>query len=447
MRVIAVLNQKGGSGKTTTTVNLASSLVALGQKVLIIDLDPQASSSHWYGHKDKGRLLYDLLTDELPFEQAIEKTMVESLSIIPSSPILAGVDKVLASELAAESILKNKFLKASEKPWDFILIDCPPTLNILSLNALTFAGEVLIPVETHVMALTGLVQLLKTVNLVKERLNPNLGVAGILPCRVDYRTNHSLEVVAQLKNRFSDKLCKSVIRENVRLAEAPLHMKPINLYDPHCNGTKDYKMLAEELLGIESIPEVPKIKQPRLKKPDQTQLDTALELAPSQQVEMAPAVIQDVQVIEPVLEAPVLEEAPLPVAEVPEPVLEVQALTEAVMEEVPVQIVEVTEPVLEAPVLEEAPVPVAEVVVQEVNASLDPIAAADVSIESVADFVDELCSMTTVQKNEMVEANSLSEVVEEVMQMARDEQKVHFMNIIGDAIDSAAKYRNARELF
>jgi chromosome partitioning protein len=266
MRVIAVLNQKGGSGKTTTTVNLASSLTTLGQKVLLIDLDPQASSSHWYGHKDKGRALYNLLTDELTFEEAIESTLLDQLSIIPSSPLLSGVEKILASELAAESILKNKFKQVADPSWDFILIDCPPTLSILTLNALTFANEVLIPVETHVMALSGLVQLLKTINLVKERLNPNLSITGIVPCRVDFRTNHSQEVVAQLKGRFADKLCKTMIRENVRLAEAPLHMKPINLYDPHCNGTKDYKMLAEELLGIESIPEVPRVKQPRAKK-------------------------------------------------------------------------------------------------------------------------------------------------------------------------------------
>ena len=249
MRTIAVLNQKGGSGKTTTSVNLAAALAASGKKVLLIDLDPQASASLWFGFKEKGKGLYDLLTQDLPIHNAVEETSVAGLSVIPSSQLLAGVEKALANEVAAESILKNKFYDLADKPWDFLLIDCPPTLGILSLNALTIAGEVLIPVEAHVMALHGLVQLLKTINLVKQRLNPTLDITGILACRVDYRTKHSQEVLAQLKNRFEGKLCQAVIRENIRLAEAPLHLKPINLYDPGCNGTHDYRALAEEILG------------------------------------------------------------------------------------------------------------------------------------------------------------------------------------------------------
>lgn len=251
VRTIAILNQKGGSGKTTTAVNLAASLAEANKKVLLIDLDPQASASMWYGFKEQGRGLLDVLIENGKLENAIEKTQIERLHIIPSSPILAGVEKALANEVAAESILKNKMAGLADKPWDYLLIDCPPTLGILSLNALTLANEVLVPVEAHVMALHGLVQLLKTINVVKERLNPTLQITGILPCRVDYRTKHSQEVLDQLRTRFEGKVCTSVIRENIRLAEAPLHLKPITVYDTSCNGAHDYRQLAQEIIGQE----------------------------------------------------------------------------------------------------------------------------------------------------------------------------------------------------
>ena len=251
MRTIAIVNQKGGSGKTTTAVNLSAALAEAKKKVLLIDLDPQGSASLWFGFKDKGKGLYDVLTQDAKFEDAIDKTEFDSLHIVSSSPILAGVEKALANEVASEIILKTKIEKLSDRPWDYLLIDCPPTLGILSLNALTMANEVLIPVKAHVMALHGLVQLLKTINLVKQRLNPSLEIAGILPCRVDFRTKHSQEVLEQLKSRFAGQVYETVIRENIRLAEAPLHLKPINIYDPICNGAKDYKKLAEEIMKQE----------------------------------------------------------------------------------------------------------------------------------------------------------------------------------------------------
>jgi chromosome partitioning protein len=251
MRTIAIVNQKGGSGKTTTAVNLAAALASAGKKVLLIDLDPQASASMWYGLKEKGKGLYNVLTGDESLLNIIEKTDVKDLEIIPSSVLLSGVEKALAGEVASESILKNKLESIPNKPWDYVLIDCPPTLGTLSLNALTTAKEVLIPVEAHVMALHGLVQLLKTINLVKQRLNPHLEISGILACRVDNRTKHSSEVLTQLRNRFEGQVFDSVIRENIRLAEAPLYMKPITVFDASCNGAKDYKKLAEEVMKKE----------------------------------------------------------------------------------------------------------------------------------------------------------------------------------------------------
>ncbi len=251
MRTIAIVNQKGGSGKTTTAVNLAAALAESGKKVLLIDLDPQGSASLWYGFKEQAIGLYDMFVKNNKFENVIEKTEIERLHIAASSPLLAGVEKALAKHVNPENILKEKVSKLPGHPWDYILIDCPPTLGILSLNALTFAKEVLIPVEAHVMALHGLVQLLKTINTVKQHLNPQLDIAGILACRVDNRTKHSQEVLDQLKRRFDSKLYKSFIRENIKLAEAPLHLKPINLYDKNSKGTKDYCQLAKELINQE----------------------------------------------------------------------------------------------------------------------------------------------------------------------------------------------------
>lgn len=246
MRIIACVNQKGGSGKTTTAVNLAATLGERGKKVLLLDLDPQASATNWLGITDAGRGLLDAFAGQAQLIDLVLATPAPNVEIIGSSAWLLGVDKALAGEVAAETILRAKLHALPEK-WDYILIDCAPTLGILTVSGLTAAREILIPVEAHVMALSGLAQLLNTVAIVRERLNPELEIAGILACRVDARTKHALEIVDQLYERFGGLVYRTVIRENVRLAECPSFGEPITLYDTRSAGAQDYRALAEDV--------------------------------------------------------------------------------------------------------------------------------------------------------------------------------------------------------
>lgn len=246
MRIIACVNQKGGSGKTTTAVNLAAALGERGRRVLLLDLDPQASATNWLGIADAGRGLLDAFSGATDLLALVQSTPAPGVEIIGSSAWLLGVDKALAGEVAAETILRTK-LRALPEKWDYILIDCAPTLGILTVSGLTAAREILIPVEAHVMALSGLAQLLNTIAVVRERLNPELEIAGIVACRVDARTKHSLEIVEQLYQRFGALVYPTVIRENVRLAECPSFGQPITLYDPRSAGTLDYRALANDV--------------------------------------------------------------------------------------------------------------------------------------------------------------------------------------------------------
>jgi chromosome partitioning protein len=255
MRIIAFMNQKGGVGKTTTAVNLGACLAKLGRKVLLIDIDPQANSSIHLGidiYKTKASI-YNVLLGEMPVAKAVKQTKRKNFDIIPSNIDLSGAEVELASAVGRETILRDALLEHVREGghYDYVLIDCPPSLGLLSLNALTTASEVFIPVQTQFFALQGMGKLLDVVNLVKRRLNPNLDLSGIILTMFDRRTNLAHEVVEEVRKYFKEKVFASTIRSNVRIAEAPGHGKTIIEYDPNSSGAKDYMELAREVAGVE----------------------------------------------------------------------------------------------------------------------------------------------------------------------------------------------------
>ena len=248
LKTIAISNQKGGSGKTTTAVSVAAALGEQGKRILVIDLDPQASASAWCGVKNGNRGLLDVLTDGASLADLVCTTDIECVDVIPASSWLGNAERALAGEVGAELALKKCIKKLPRGRWDFVLLDCPPTLGLLTICALAASQEVLVPVECHVMALHGVAQLARTVEVVRERLNPSLQVSAILLCRVDRRTRHSLEVAQTLRNRFGRRVLDAVVRENVKLAEAPSFARPITSYAPKSRGAEDYRCVAAELL-------------------------------------------------------------------------------------------------------------------------------------------------------------------------------------------------------
>lgn len=248
-RIIAVANQKGGSGKTTTTVSLAATLAEQDMRVLVIDLDPQASASSWCGVKDGARGLLDVLVNNGSLADLVCDTDMERVELVPSSSWTGNAEKTLAAEVGAELALKKCIEKLPRDRWDYIVLDCPPGLGLLTVCALAAAQEVLVPVECHVLALHGLAQLARTVEVVKERLNPGLAVSAVLLCRVDGRTRHSREVANVVRKRFGERVLNAVVRENVKLAEAPSFAQPITLYAPKSRGAEDYRSVAAELLS------------------------------------------------------------------------------------------------------------------------------------------------------------------------------------------------------
>ncbi|GAQ24874.1 sporulation initiation inhibitor Soj [Tepidanaerobacter syntrophicus] len=251
-RVIAVANQKGGVGKTTTSINLAACLGVLGEKVLLIDIDPQGNSTSGVGI-DKmmiKKTIYNVLVNEEPIEENIIETEYENLYILPSNIQLAGAEVELVPAISREHKLKNAIEGIRDK-YDFIIIDCPPSLGLLTLNALTAADTVLVPIQCEYYALEGLGQLLSTISLVQKYLNKSIEVEGVLLTMFDARTNLSMQVVEEVKKHFKSKVYKTIIPRNVRLSEAPSHGKPIISYDSKSKGSEVYMELAKEVLGIE----------------------------------------------------------------------------------------------------------------------------------------------------------------------------------------------------
>jgi chromosome partitioning protein len=246
VRTIAVMNQKGGSGKTTSAVNLAAALGEAGKRVLVADLDAQANASQWLGVSDGGKGLLEVFTDNRKLVELVQGSTAPGVDVIASSAWLTGMDKALASEVGAETLLRRAVRKLPDK-WDYVFMDCPPALGILSVSALVACHELLVPVEVSVLALSGLVSLLQTVDRVRERLNPELALAGLLACRVDSRTRLASEVVDSLRAKFGKDVFETVIRENIRLREAPSYSKPITLYATESAGAEDYRSAAKEL--------------------------------------------------------------------------------------------------------------------------------------------------------------------------------------------------------
>ena len=247
-KVISVANQKGGVGKTTTTVNLSTLLAKKGKKVLLIDTDPQGNATSGLGlTKELELSVYDILVGDTTFDETIENTAIKNLKICPSNISLAGAEVQLVSMMSREQRLKVK-LDEIKDLYDFILIDCPPSLGLITLNAFTASDSVLIPVQCEYFALEGLGQLLNTVNLVKKHLNKGLEIEGALLTMYDARTNLSNQVVKEVKKYFEGKVYKTVIPRNVRLSEAPSYGMPISVYDARSKGAKAYEKLAKEFL-------------------------------------------------------------------------------------------------------------------------------------------------------------------------------------------------------
>lgn len=251
-KIIAITNQKGGVGKTTTTVNLGACLATLGKKVLLVDIDPQGNTTSGVGinKADVAYCIYDVLINEVNPKDAIVDTAIENLKIIPATIQLAGAEIELVPTISREIRLK-KSLHLVKNMFDYILIDCPPSLGILTINSLTASDSVIIPIQCEYYALEGLSQLLNTVRLVQKHLNTSLQIEGVLLTMFDARTNLGIQVIEEVKKYFQQKVYRTVIPRNVRLSEAPSHGQAIITYDPKSKGAEVYLELAKEVVSVE----------------------------------------------------------------------------------------------------------------------------------------------------------------------------------------------------
>ena len=252
-RTIAIANQKGGVGKTTTAINLSACLAEKGKKVLAVDMDPQGNMTSGLGvDKDSvENTIYNLIIGESKMEEVLIKDVLENLDIIPTNIDLSGAEIELLDVEEKEYIVRNKIDKLQDN-YDFIIIDCPPSLSMLTINAMTTADSVLVPIQCEYYALEGLSQLIHTVELVRDRLNPKLTIEGVVFTMYDARTNLSLQVVENVKDNLEQTIYKTIIPRNIRLAEAPSYGIPINKYDPKSAGAESYLRLADEVIDKEN---------------------------------------------------------------------------------------------------------------------------------------------------------------------------------------------------